>query len=108
MTRTILLPDARNGIFSYKPTGTPAAGQCISFVGGVCKVNVLSGAGLTGPIPGVSANSLGVLPLDPLVQSRFISRTPTAGNRPDLGDGGLQIDVRHRKAAPSCPRGSPP
>lgn len=87
VTRTILLPDARNGIFSYKPTGTPAAGQCISFVGGVCKVNVLSGAGLTGPIPGVSANSLGVLPLDPLVQSRFISRTPTAGNRPDLGDG---------------------
>jgi hypothetical protein len=87
VTRTIFLPDARNGIFSYRPTGTPAAGQCISFISGVCKVNVLSGAGLTAPIPAVSSTSLGVLPLDPLIQSRFISQIPTAGNRPDLGDG---------------------
>jgi len=87
VTRTIFLPDARNGIFSYRPTGTPAAGQCISFVNGVCKVNVLNGAGLLAPIPGVSATSLGVLPLDSLIQSRFISHIPTAGNRPDLGDG---------------------
>jgi hypothetical protein len=87
VTRTIFLPDARNGIFSYRPTAAPGPGQCISFINGVCKVNVLNGAGLTGPIPGVSATSLGVLPLDPLVQSRFISRLPAAGNRPDLGDG---------------------
>ena len=46
-------------------------------------VNVLSGAGLTGPI---SAASQGVLPLDPIIQSRFLSQIPTVGNRPDLGD----------------------
>jgi hypothetical protein len=87
VTRTIFLPDARNGIFSYRPTAAPAAGQCISFTNGVCKVNVLNGAGLINPIPAVSSASLGVLALDPLIQNRFLSRIPTAGNRPDLGDG---------------------
>lgn len=83
-TTTIFLPNARNGIFSYRPTGTPAAGQCITFTNGVCTVNVLNGAGLTGAIP---ASSQGILPLDQLIQSRFISLVPTVGNRSDLGDG---------------------
>lgn len=82
-TTTIFLPNARNGIFSYRPTGTPGAGQCITFTGGVCTVNVLNGAGMTGAIPG---SSLGVLALDPLIQSRFISKIPTQGNRNDIGD----------------------
>ena len=34
-TTTILRPDARNGIFSYRPTATPGAGQCITFTNGV-------------------------------------------------------------------------
>lgn len=82
-TTTIFLPNARNGLFSYRPTGTPAAGQCVTFTGGVCTVNILTGAGLTGAIP---ASSLGVLALDPLVQSRFLSQIPTSGNRSDIGD----------------------
>lgn len=82
-TTTILLPNARTGLFSYRPTGTPAAGQCITFMNGICTVNVLSGAGLSGPIP---TSSLGALPLDPLIQSRFLSQLPTGGNRSDIGD----------------------
>ena len=83
-TTTIFLPSARNGIFSYRPTATPAAGQCITFTNGVCTVNVLNGAGLTGVIP---AGSQGVLLADPIIQNRFLSRVPTTGNRTDLGDG---------------------
>ncbi len=82
-TATIFLPNARNGIFSYRPTATPAAGQCITFTNGICTVNVLTGAGLTGAIP---ASAQGVLPLDPLIQSRFLSQVPTVGNRADIGD----------------------
>lgn len=83
-TTTILLPLARTGIFSYRPTGTPGAGQCITFTGGVCTVNILSGTGLTGAIP---AGSLGVLGLDTGIQNRFIANIPASGNRSDLGDG---------------------
>lgn len=82
-TSTIFLPSARTGIFSYRPTGVPAAGQCITFTAGVCTVNVLNGAGMTGAIP---AGSLGILPLDAQIQSRFIARVPTSGNRTDIGD----------------------
>jgi hypothetical protein len=82
-TTTIFLPQARNGIFSYRPTGTPAPGQCLTFTNGVCTVNVLTGQGLTGAIP---ASSFGVLGIDPLIQSRFLNQLPTAGNRADLGD----------------------
>jgi len=86
-TTTIFLPDARNGIFSYRPTNpdTIAPGQCISFIGGVCKVNVLSGAGLAAAIPDAN-NYPGALTLDPTVQSRFLNQIPTSGNRPDIGD----------------------
>lgn len=82
-TTTIFLPGARTGLFSYRPTSTPAAGQCLTFTNGVCTVNVLSGAGLTGAIP---ASAQGVLPLDPLIQDRFLSQIPTTGNRTDIGD----------------------
>jgi hypothetical protein len=82
-TTTIFLPNARTGLFSYRPTSTPAAGQCLTFTNGVCTVNVLTGAGLAAPIPAASG---GVLPLDPLIQDRFLSRIPTAGNRADIGD----------------------
>jgi len=82
-TTTIFLPGARTGLFSYRPTGTPAAGQCLTFTNGVCTVNVLSGAGLTGAIP---ASAQGALPLDPLIQDRFLSQIPTTGNRADIGD----------------------
>ncbi len=86
-TTTILLPNARNGIFSYRPTGTPAAGQCITFTNGVCTVNILNGTGLTAAIPSGPNSPQGILPADPIIQNRFLSRVPTAGNRSDLGDG---------------------
>ncbi|HEV7701723.1 MAG TPA: carboxypeptidase-like regulatory domain-containing protein, partial [Pyrinomonadaceae bacterium] len=97
-TKTILRPDARNGIFSYRPTGTPAAGQCITFVGGVCTVNVLSGAGTVGGT--IPAAAQGPLPIDPLIASRFLANIPTAGNRPDVGDGLNTIGLTFNQSAP--------
>lgn len=82
-TTTVLNANARNGIFAYRPTGTVAPGQCITFEAGVCRVNVLTGQGLTGAIP---ASQQGVLPIDGTIASRFITPLPI-GNRPDLGDG---------------------
>lgn len=85
-TTTVLRDSAKQGIFAYRPIGTPAAGQCITFTGGVCTVNVLTGAGMTGAIPAASASSLGVLAVDPTIQSRLISKLPN-GTRNDIGDG---------------------
>ena len=82
-TTTVLRPDARQGIFAYTPTSTPAAGQCITYVNNVCRVNILTGQGLTGAIP---AAQNGVLALDPVIFNRIVSQLPD-GNRPDIGDG---------------------
>ncbi|HWP43344.1 MAG TPA: TonB-dependent receptor, partial [Blastocatellia bacterium] len=58
--RTILLPQARQGIFTYLDNS------------GVRRsVNILSIAGIS---------------IDPLVQSRILDRTPTSGNNTDAGD----------------------
>ncbi len=64
-TRT-LLPQFRDGTFSY--TGND---------GNPYTVNVLTGAGLTGPIP---AASNGVLSVDPTIQSRILANMPTQAN----------------------------
>jgi hypothetical protein len=96
VTRTVLTPEARQGIFRYKPTSAPLAGQCISFVNGVCSVNVLTGQGLTGAIP---ATQNGVLALDPTIQTRFITPLPQ-GNRPDLGDGLNTIGYQFNQGDP--------
>ncbi|MEZ5428003.1 MAG: carboxypeptidase regulatory-like domain-containing protein [Pyrinomonadaceae bacterium] len=62
----VLLNRFRDGTFTYVDNG------------GVTRtINVLSGAGLTGPIPGTSG---GALTVDPTIQARFLSLTPTAGN----------------------------
>jgi hypothetical protein len=61
VTRTILLPQARQGIFTYRDNS-----------GVVRSVNILQLAGLSG--------------IDPFVQSRILSKLPTVGNRTDIGD----------------------
>jgi len=59
--RTILLPNARQGIFTYRDSA------------GVTRTaNVLQLAGLTG--------------IDPLVSQNILSALPTVGNRTDIGD----------------------
>lgn len=65
--RTILLPDARNGIFTWRDT-----------LGTVRTANIFTlAAGLAGsPATGIS----------PVIQSRIIANLPTAGNNPSLGD----------------------
>jgi hypothetical protein len=60
-TRTILLADARNGVFTY----TDNAGTRRT-------INILQLAGLPG--------------IDPVIQSRILANLPTAGNRTDIGD----------------------
>lgn len=60
ITRTILLPSARQGLFSY-----------IDAAGATRQINVLTAAGVTA---------------DPLIASRIIANTPTTGNNPGVGD----------------------
>ena len=63
-TRTILLPDARQGVFTY-----------LDNAGAVRTVNLLN-----------PAFGTGITSVNPLIQSRFIANTPTAGNTTVLGD----------------------
>lgn len=71
---TTLLGSARNGAFTY----TDASGNQRT-------VNVLTGAGLSGAIPGSAGGALAV---DPIVQSRLLSGLPTFGNGA-VGNNGL-------------------
>ncbi len=65
-TRRVLLSPFRDGTFRYTDTG------------GVARtVNVLTGAGLTGPIPGTSGGPLGV---DPVIAARVLGVSPSVGN----------------------------
>ena len=83
ITRSVLLPAARQGNFTYVDNG------------GVTRtINVLTGAGLTGPIP---ASSFGVLSIDPLIQSRILNNIPTAGNG-DLTNGGISQQLTFNQA----------
>ncbi len=68
---TILLPQFRDGTFRYTDTG-----------GVVRTVNVLSGTGLnlTGGNAGLFTNAGGSIGVDPVIQSRILSRLPNAGN----------------------------
>jgi hypothetical protein len=64
-TRTILLPNARQGIFTY-----------------VDNAGVTRTQNLFSLLP---ANS-GITGVDPTIQSRFLAPLPTVGNRTDIGD----------------------
>lgn len=71
-TRTILLPNARAGLFTYRDTTLASMGGSV-----VRTVNLLGGA--FGALTGITA-------IDPTVNTRILSRLPTAGNT-NLGDG---------------------
>ncbi len=73
-TTTILLPQFRDGTYTY--TGNDGLSHT---------VNVLTGAGMTGAIPGSSG---GVLSVNPIIQSRVLDRIPTTGNG-TIVNGGL-------------------
>lgn len=59
-TRTILLPSARQGIFTY-----------LDQAGATRQIDILQAAGVTA---------------DPLIASRILANTPSAGNNPGTGD----------------------
>ncbi|HUF03349.1 MAG TPA: TonB-dependent receptor [Aridibacter sp.] len=73
-TTTVLLPQFRDGTYTYTDNN-----------GMTQTINVLTGAGMTGPIP---ASSGGVLGVNPVIQSRVLSRLPSSGNG-NLLNGGL-------------------
>ena len=82
VTTTTLLPQFRDGTYTY--TASNGTQQTI---------NVLSGAGLLGPIP---ASQNGVLTVDPTIQARILSRLPNSGNS-RLTNGGLtQENISNR------------
>lgn len=64
---TTLLPQARNGDFTFIDTVT----------GQTRTINVLTGGGFASPL---TAAQGGVLSVDPLIQSRILSQLPTSGN----------------------------
>ncbi|REJ77463.1 MAG: hypothetical protein DWQ47_13875 [Acidobacteria bacterium] len=65
-TATTLLPQFHDGTFTYTDNG-----------GVTQTVNVLTGAGMNGPIPAASGGVLGV---NPIIQQRVLSRIPSSGN----------------------------
>lgn len=85
---TTLLPQARNGDFTY--TGTDGVTRT---------VNVLTGAGfnLTGTNQTTFNNAGGVLSVDPIIQSRLLNNLPTSGNGITTGTNFLQ-DVNFNRA----------
>jgi len=76
--KTILLPNARNGIFTYTDTA-----------GATRTINLFTAAPL-GP-------AFGITGVNPVVASRILSNVPTAGNTTDAGDQrnttGLRLNV---------------
>ncbi len=66
IARNILLPEARNGTFTYTAND-----------GSTRTVNVLNGTGLTGAIS--------VLSVDPIIQSRLLAGMPTVANGNSTG-----------------------
>lgn len=80
---TTLLPQARNGTFTYVVTCTTTATCPAGIVPGQqVTVNALTGAGLnlTGANGTSFTSSGGAMSVDPLVQSRILSRLPDTGN----------------------------
>lgn len=83
---TTLLPEARNGNFTY-----------VNGLGQTVTVNVLTGAGLASPI---TAAQGGQLTVDPIIQSRILNNLPTSGNGITTGTNFLQ-GVNFNRKAPS-------
>ncbi|MCA1632786.1 MAG: TonB-dependent receptor [Acidobacteria bacterium] len=76
-TRTILLPDARQGLFTYRDNP-----------GVVRQINLLN-----------PALGTGITAINPLIQSRFIANTPEAGNTTVAGDQLNTTGFRFNQAA---------
>lgn len=75
---TTLLAPARNGTFTFVNAAT----------GQQQTVNVLTGTNFSAPL---TATQGGVLPVDPIIQSRILSRLPTTGNDITTGINFLQV-----------------
>jgi hypothetical protein len=90
---TTLLPQARNGSFTYAATCTAATCPAGITPGQLITVNALTGAGLN--IAGANAPVFnaagGALSVDPLVQSRILNRLPNAANGATTGINFTQV-----------------
>ena len=92
-TGTTLLPAARNGSFTYLATCTVATCPAGITPGQQITVNALTGAGLNlaGGNATVFANAGGATSVDPIVQSRILSRLPNAANGTAAGINFTQV-----------------
>jgi len=75
---TTLLAQARQGNFTYIPTGQTTA----------VTVNALTGQGFASPL---TAGQGGVLGIEPIIQSRYLALMPTTGNGATTGIGYTQV-----------------
>jgi hypothetical protein len=91
---TTLLPQARNGDFTYTPVATASNPNPTPIT-----VNVLTGAGfnLTGANQTSFNNAGGVLTVDPIIQSRLLNNLPTTANGIITGTNYLQ-DVNFNRS----------
>ncbi|MGI8467894.1 MAG: carboxypeptidase regulatory-like domain-containing protein [Pyrinomonadaceae bacterium] len=83
-TGTTLLPQSRNGDFTYVNN----AGQTVT-------ANVLTGAGFVSPI---TAAQGGQLTVDPIIQARILNNLPTSANGITTGTNFLQVLNFNRKS----------
>jgi hypothetical protein len=92
-TGTTLLPAARNGSFTYLATCTVATCPAGITPGQQITVNALTGSGLNlaGGNATVFANAGGATSVDPIVQSRILSRLPNAANGTATGINFTQV-----------------
>ncbi|HEY0348993.1 MAG TPA: TonB-dependent receptor, partial [Pyrinomonadaceae bacterium] len=90
---TTLLPQARNGSFTYTATCTTATCPAGITPGQQITVNALTGTGLnlTGANATVFNSAGGAMGVDPLVNSRILSRLPNAGNGTTTGINFTQV-----------------
>jgi hypothetical protein len=70
--RTILLPNARTGLFTYRDNTLASLGGSVTRT-----INLLGGA---------FAATTGVSAIDPVIATRILAALPTAGNNPAIGD----------------------
>lgn len=105
ITLTTLLPQARNGNFTYtvactalaSDTSAPANTRCpVGIVPGQSlTVNTLTGSGLNTAATNATGGNIfnlagGALGIDPTIQSRIVNQLPTAGNGAFTGTNFLQ------------------
>ena len=79
LTKTILLPDARNGIFKYVVS-------CTNTGGNNCPTGISPGQTVSVNLFSTFGGGTGITAVNPAIQSRFFATTPSVPNTNTAGD----------------------